>query len=569
MTTGLEHLKIDHRHRNENRRGDRIRRIMKSRGAEDTRHKPIEQMNQEESDAFILEACSHPAKYADMILGVTLYPKQLEIMEAMLRYPKLAVAGCNSSGKTFTQSPFALWDLTMEDRIAIMEIAPTQNQSRGVFWRDMRGLYNNSPLAQSLLNNAEMHKTSIEVDEYRYAHAVNPGDVMNLRGYHADKMLFILDEGNGIDAEYFTAISGIAASGEISIVQLGNPTQNSGIFYDSFMEKDLGWHTMNISSFDSPNLLSLEVPDWFTDEDDAPGIILPENRRKLAYLVYLRKQYLAKRDRIPPLDIPEFQVLMDDLSIHMTRRMFVADKHAEWAKIAHPSWFGQVLGDFPPDSEYQLFSRKSLEAAAKPADWPINMSLEAHQNKFIAWGADPAGMGKSDWGLIGVCIDMDTMDHQIIHNDGYQGEDDFEQALADMSPLMQFTGWVNIDRMGAGERPAIEMKRWASQWGVDAFSFVSNSPSTNTQVFKSLKAQAYYYLRDLLEMGKITGLTDPLLKRQLTSIQYNISPRGQIDLESKRDMAKRGVASPDRADALVYAVFNFYMFAPFSGFMSG
>jgi hypothetical protein len=43
---------------------------------------------------------------------------------------------------------------------------------------------------------------------------------------------------------------------------------------------------------------------------------------------------------------------------------------------------------------------------------------------------------------------------------------------------------------------------------------------------------------------------DSLLVSQLTTRKYKLQPDGRIKLERKEDMKKRGVSSPDRADAL-------------------
>ena len=40
---------------------------------------------------------------------------------------------------------------------------------------------------------------------------------------------------------------------------------------------------------------------------------------------------------------------------------------------------------------------------------------------------------------------------------------------------------------------------------------------------------------------------------QLASIRYQINPRGLIEIESKDDLRKRGVRSPDRAEAIMLA----------------
>ena len=41
-----------------------------------------------------------------------------------------------------------------------------------------------------------------------------------------------------------------------------------------------------------------------------------------------------------------------------------------------------------------------------------------------------------------------------------------------------------------------------------------------------------------------------MLINQLASIKYGLTSKGQIKIESKDDAKKRGLRSPDRADAL-------------------
>jgi phage terminase large subunit len=46
---------------------------------------------------------------------------------------------------------------------------------------------------------------------------------------------------------------------------------------------------------------------------------------------------------------------------------------------------------------------------------------------------------------------------------------------------------------------------------------------------------------------------DTDLAKQLVAIKWKMTSKGQIAVESKEEMRKRGVPSPDRADGLVYA----------------
>jgi hypothetical protein len=55
-------------------------------------------------------------------------------------------------------------------------------------------------------------------------------------------------------------------------------------------------------------------------------------------------------------------------------------------------------------------------------------------------------------------------------------------------------------------------------------------------------------MRDWLEHGAI--VSDVVLENDLTAIGSDRNRRDQLVLESKQDLQKRGIASPDNADAL-------------------
>jgi hypothetical protein len=72
--------------------------------------------------------------------------------------------------------------------------------------------------------------------------------------------------------------------------------------------------------------------------------------------------------------------------------------------------------------------------------------------------------------------------------------------------------------------------------------------------FSNRKAQMYQCLADMLERDEIDGLIDDTTIGQMSGIQYEIDSRGRIMIESKEKARQRGVASPDRAEALMLAL---------------
>lgn len=71
--------------------------------------------------------------------------------------------------------------------------------------------------------------------------------------------------------------------------------------------------------------------------------------------------------------------------------------------------------------------------------------------------------------------------------------------------------------------------------------------------YVNARSEWYWQARLRLQAGEADLPDDRDLLAQLTSIHYSLDRKGRIAVESKDDMRKRGVKSPDRADCWIYA----------------
>ena len=140
---------------------------------------------------------------------------------------------------------------------------------------------------------------------------------------------------------------------------------------------------------------------------------------------------------------------------------------------------------------------------------------------------------------------------------------------------------VNFDVIGVGDGVAGTFKTFAKSQNLN-FSFsplIGNASASelfwpgenrkSNQKFLNLRAEAWYLTRDRFKKTYevVQGIrehswkelisipNDPELIAQLSSpLMFNTAD-GKIKVESKLEMKKRGIKSPDRADALVYAMY--------------
>jgi hypothetical protein len=79
--------------------------------------------------------------------------------------------------------------------------------------------------------------------------------------------------------------------------------------------------------------------------------------------------------------------------------------------------------------------------------------------------------------------------------------------------------------------------------------------------YARIRDELWAKVRDILQEG-LSLPDDEELAGQLSAPKYKFDSAGRIVIESKEDMKKRGVDSPDRADALALTFYQKTMLFP-------
>jgi hypothetical protein len=109
---------------------------------------------------------------------------------------------------------------------------------------------------------------------------------------------------------------------------------------------------------------------------------------------------------------------------------------------------------------------------------------------------------------------------------------------------------VNIDADGMGSGVVDRLR----EQGHDINEFHGGGKSSDPERFKNLKAEVYWGFRERMAEGTVSLPDDDMeLKAQLTSCTYRVTSSGQLEITPKEEMKKKGIKSPDRAEAVIYA----------------
>lgn len=106
---------------------------------------------------------------------------------------------------------------------------------------------------------------------------------------------------------------------------------------------------------------------------------------------------------------------------------------------------------------------------------------------------------------------------------------------------------IDADGMGGG---VVDRLR---EQGHSVVEIHGGGKATNAEKFRNMKAEIHWAFRDRLIAGDIDLPDDLELKAQLTSITYRVASSGQLEITPKEEMKRKGLKSPDRAEAMIYA----------------
>lgn len=75
-----------------------------------------------------------------------------------------------------------------------------------------------------------------------------------LAGIHAPRVLLVVDEASGVPEAVFKAAAGSMSTANATTVLIGNPTRNSGYFFDTHHKLREMWHCMHVSCLGNRNV---------------------------------------------------------------------------------------------------------------------------------------------------------------------------------------------------------------------------------------------------------------------------------------------------------------------------
>lgn len=468
-----------------------------------------------------------PVAFCREILGVEPWAKQIEILEAIRDYKRVAVASGHKVGKSMTAAIVALWFFCSFEDARVVMTSTTSRQVDEILWRELRMIISRSgrcvrckgdldamvksglppQLAEQRIPRpcphsaviaeqpAEKARTGLRSLDFREISGFTAKEAEAVAGISGKNLLYLPDEASGIDQKIFDAIEGNRAGGA-RLAMFSNPTKNEGEFYSAFHDKSEHYHTITVSSEETPNAVA--------GERIIPGL---------------------------------------------AERAWIEEKREEWGEDS-PLYKIRVQGKFATREDGKIFSVDSIARAEER--WH---TTPPEGRLYI--GLDPAGSG----GAGDESVFTARRGLKAIEQIGHRGLTEDAHLVHLMSMIAKHrvareTPVVVLDREGKvgseiyghmrafvdGRQPPFELV------ACRASDRAHRRPDLFDRMRDELASNLESWFRD---GGAIPESTK--LAKDLHSLEWKMQPNGRLKVTPKDDIRKAIGRSPDWYDSLALA----------------
>lgn len=412
---------------------------------------------------------------------------------------RTALAACKGPGKTAVEAWCGWWSLTCFPHANGIALSITEDNLRDNLWKELAWWYARAPLLQRLFRMGIQRIEAREspktwwLSARSFARDARPDQQANtLAGLHSQFHAFILcDESSDYPPGVMPAAEGIFTNKGVNglvarLLQAGNCTRMEGPLYDACVTHRRQWDT-------PPRGKVIHI----TGDPDDPK-------------------------RSPRINIEE-------------ARAAIAEHGRD-----HPMVMVNYLGQFPPTSEEKLLSMVEVERAISRV-----VDRFAYRNEAKVMGVDVAagGLAKTSCVLRQGAYVIGTKDFRL---------DDTELLAEQIGILIlkHLPDYVFIDIGGVGRGVRDALRRLGFEEIVIGIDF--GSPPSKPDEYDFKRTEMWKVMADAVKAW--LSLPDhPGLRADLVAPKIKLDRKGRHTvwrLETKDEMKKRGIPSPDDGDAL-------------------
>ena len=427
-----------------------------------------------------------PVLFTQEVIGLEPDPWQQELLRAVAdpQERRISVRSGHGVGKSTAVALAAVWHILMRVPSKTVITAPTSAQLFDACFAEVKNIAKRlkPPFSELLeIKSDRIELRSGPESSFISCRTSRQEQPEALAGVHAPSVLLIADEASGIPSSVFEAASGSMSGHSATTILTGNPTRNTGFFYDTHNRLRDDWYTMHVSCVDSPR-----VSDDFVED--------------------MKKRY--------------------------------GDES--------PAYYVRVLGNFPPSEEDTVIGVSLIEHA-------MANEIKIHEDTACIWGLDVARQG-GDASVL--CKRQGPVVHPLTvwRNLDLMQLTGAVKAEYDALPAQKKPQEIIVDSNGFGAGVLDRLR----ELGLPARGLNVSERAVAKDTYLNMRAEMWFKTKYWLEQMDVSLPRDDALYAELAAPRYQFTSSGKLQVESKEMMKRRGVPSPDRADALVLSLATDY-----------
>lgn len=471
--------------------------------------------------------------YANDFFGVTLWKKQLEIVNTLKEYDYVCVRSAHSTGKSYLLGILLNYYFDTLYPLIGVASAPTQKQVQNVIFAYARQF---REMSMDVLGNfwEGPKKPRIATNDNHYFEGIVTMDPTSLQGRHGPNVIMLLDEAVGIKPEMFEALESLMIGDKVKVLAIYNPTDPSS--HIASVEKRPGWKVITMSAYEHPNI-------WVGVER------LMEGRDPLEDLPYPGAINLPKFEQM----LKQWSDEIDERDYDPKRDIILPSSYLN-EKLQYfrpgPIASARVLGRWPETSLNSIFSEYEVNSAA------MNI-VPQEETDVLSIGVDVARFGAD---FTAFCVRHGNRVYDLIEVNGLGVTEvagrtiELVKRYGDIFEVPYKYIDIAIDSVGIGSGVFDILL----EDGYNVHEINVGERAYDPDQYVNLRTELWFEVHQLfieqnISLSRIPKHIREELNKQLISPLYKYDRRGRRQIETKDDTKKRLGRSPDSADALMLA----------------
>ncbi|MFE7525232.1 hypothetical protein ACFU7Y_05875 [Kitasatospora sp. NPDC057542] len=492
-----------------------------------------------------------PVGFVEDVLGESQWSRQRDILEALVDQRRVAVPSCFGSGKTHIAARAAVWSSVVHPPGTALTVttATRARQVQRQMWPHIRqivaraGLPGEVGVAQWKMPDRHGSDTVVA-----YGFSAPPHDESAVQGIHAPRLMVIVDEAGGIGRIIGAAMRGLLTGEHTRALLIGNPpTDDEGSWFEQTCA-DPAVRVLPISVYDTPLLSGERTRRCRACPPQAPAHLLATH--------LVDPQWVEEAIRDHGEDAPFVQ----------------AKVHARFprggqTRAIPSSWVERASDNPEPDGpDYVALNTLGLDGETS--------AYRVRRGAWVRLGVDVAADGGDEFAIARSVGDLVELRHATAGQDNadavvvagvvlreIKAAQGLAAALGSTAPVR-----VKIDGVGIGWGVAGLLEAWRRE-GLHRAEIVTVLASESTGRDdeaatlrpSNKRDEMWLAMRSLLSphgQGSLRLRVDRRTQAQMSAPKLETNSGGRTVIESKRSMRRRGVSSPDRAEAVLLAPYE-------------